>query len=147
MENEKEQLKEAVENQQKESFVQTFKDSKYIKVIRMVYYELLSMNVSFRSREKVEKTVLGKLSNTEVDRLPTKSVASWLIVESRNLNQMQVADAMMEGQHNVLHMDGTKYNFEEKGAFQVVTPSSSYTLSVEGMLSGEAECMILKWYV
>ena len=39
-------------------------------------------------------------------------------------------------------MDGTKYNFEEKGSFQVVTPSGAYTMSVESMLTGKAGCFI-----
>lgn len=142
LENENEKLKEEVENVLGKTFVQTFKDRKYTKEIRMVYYELLSMNLSVRNCEKVIRAVLEKLTNIEVDRLPTKSVASRLMVESRILAQMQVADAMIEGQHNVLHMDGTNYNFEEKGSFQVVTPSGSYTMSVEDMLSGEAECYL-----
>ena len=67
----------------------------------MLYYEMLSMNLSVCNCNKVVRRVFGKLSNTEVNRLPTKSVANWLMVESRILAQMQVADAMIDGQHNV----------------------------------------------
>eukprot|EP00794_Sanderia_malayensis_P002877 gene2877-3328_t len=142
LENENEKLKEEIEGMLEKDYIQTFKDGKFTKEIRMVYYDLLSMNLSVRNCEKVIRCVLEKLGNTVVDKLPSKSVASRLMVESRVLAQMQVADAMLEGSHNVLHMDGTKYNFEEKGSFQVVTPSGAYTMSVEDMLSGEAECYL-----
>ena len=142
LENENEKLKEEIEGMLEKDYIQTFKDGKFTKEIRMVYYDLLSMNLSVRNCEKVIRCVLEKLGNTVVDKLPSKSVASRLMVESRVLAQMQVADAMLEGSHNVLHMDGTKYNFEEKGSFQIVTPSGAYTMLVEDMLSGEAECYL-----
>ena len=37
-----------------------------------------------------------------------------------------------------MHVDGTKYNFEEIGSYQVNTSSGSYTIAIEDMFSGEA---------
>ena len=79
----------------------------------MVYYDLLSMNVNIDNCKRVVKTVLETLTNRQIDRLPQKSVAATMMVEARLLAQMQASEAMLQGDCNVLHTDGTKLRFEE----------------------------------
>ena len=62
------------------------------------------------------------------------------MVESHMLALMQAGEAIAESEPNVLHLDGTKLNFEEIGSFQVVTDSGAYTFGIEDMMSGEAQC-------
>ena len=133
-------LKDEIDELLNRDYVQTFQNGRYTKEVRQVYYELLSMNVGVRNCEKVVRTVLEKLGKRGIDRLPTKSVASMMMVESRLLAQIQTTEAMLSGDRNALHLDGTKLRFEELGSFQVVTESGSYSMSVEDMLSGEGEC-------
>ena len=46
LENENEESREELDNLMNQDFVENFKDGKYSKEIRMVYFDLLSMNVS-----------------------------------------------------------------------------------------------------
>ena len=48
----------------------------------------------------------------------------------------------MQGDSNVLHLNRTKLNSEELGSFQMVTPNGSYTMSIEDMLTRQAECYL-----
>ena len=89
LENENEVLREELDNLMNQDFVKNFKDEKYSKEIRMVYFDLLSMNISVRNCEKVIPSVLERLGNIEVGSLPSKSVASRMMVEARILSQRQ----------------------------------------------------------
>ena len=142
LENENEELREQLEELMEEQNIKFFHDGKYSKEIRLVYYDLLSLNVSVKNCEKVIKTVLERLANKNIDRLPRKSLGSMMMVEARLLSQMRVAEEMIQSDKNVLHLDGTKLKFEEKGSFQVVTESGSYSLAIEDMESGEANCYL-----
>ena len=125
---ENDQLNEQIDELMAERDVQLFEDGKYKKEVRMVYYDLLGMNVSIDNCHKVVKTVLEKLANIQVDRLPKKSLASMMMVEARLLAQVTATEAMLEGERNVLYTDGTKLRFEELSSFQVTTESGSYSL-------------------
>ena len=137
---ENDKLNEQIDELMTERDVQLFEDGKYKKEVRMVYYDLLGMNVSIDNCHKVVKTVLEKLANIQVDRLPKKSLASMMMVETRILAQMRATEAMLEGERNVLHTDGTKLRFEELSSFQVTTESGSYSLGMDDLLSGSALC-------
>ena len=96
------------------------------------------MNVSIHNCEKVVQSVLERLADLKIDRLPKKSVASVMMVEGRMLALMQAGQAITESSNNVLHLDGTKLNFVENGSFQVVTESGAYgayTFGIEDMIS------------
>nr|XP_047132169.1 uncharacterized protein LOC124811083 isoform X1 [Hydra vulgaris] len=71
--------------------------------------------------------------------LPKKSLASEFFSEMNLLAKAQVREAMLNSTNNVLHTDGTKYNFREVGSFQVTTSSGNYTFGIEDMFSGEAQ--------
>ena len=77
--------------------------------------------------------------NVDLDKVPQKSLAATMLVEIEALSKMQVFEEIEKGDQNILHIDGTKYNFEEIGGFQVSTGSGSYTLGLENMRSGEAQ--------
>ena len=62
------------------------------------------------------------------------------MVGARFLAQMRATEAMLEGEQNVLHTDGTKLRFEELSSFQVTTESGSYSLDMDDLLSGSALC-------
>ena len=77
--------------------------------------------------------------NVDLDKVPQKSLAATMLVEIEALSKMQVFEEIEKGDQNILHIDGTKYNFEEIGGFQVSTGSGPYTLVLENMCSGEAQ--------
>ena len=82
--------------------------------------------------------MLEKLSNKTASRLPGKSTAATMMVEAQLISKMQVREAMLNSEDNVLHTDGTKYKFKEIGSYQVNTTSGAYTMGIEEMSSGEA---------
>ena len=141
LENENSELVEEVNDFLNQKEIKTFCNGKYTDELRMIYYELMSMNVSVHNCGNVIRSVLKRLGNLNVGHLPKKSAASIMMVESCMLALMQAGEAIAESESNVLHLDGTKLNFEEIGSFQVVTDSGAYTFGIEDMMSGEAQ-----WY-
>lgn len=95
--------------------------------------------MSVNNVESVIRTVLDKLVGISCRELPKKSLAAELFSEMNLLSKAQVREAMLASDSNVLHMDGTKYNFKEVGSFQVSTSSGSYTLGIEDMCNGQAQ--------
>ncbi|XP_065647057.1 uncharacterized protein LOC136076955 [Hydra vulgaris] len=137
-ENLTEELKERVDIFEK-NVVEVFEGGKYNDEIRSVYYNLLSKNVSVNNVESVIRTVLQKMVGISCGALPKKSLAAEFFSEMNLLSKAQVREAMLNSTNNVLHTDGTKYNFREVGSFQVTTLSGSYTFGIEDMFSGEAQ--------
>ena len=62
-----------------------------------------------------------------------------MFAEMETLSKIHVWEELLEGQKNVLNTDGTKYNFEEEGGFQISTGSGSFTSGIEPVSSGEAD--------
>ena len=54
--------------------IQTFHDGKYMDHIRLTIMELLSMNVSINKVNDVIRTVIKRLTNKEIDKLPSKGL-------------------------------------------------------------------------
>ena len=121
------------------NYICTFKNGKYTDEIRSVYYEMLQINVSVARCGQLLKTILKKMVNVDLDKVPQKSLAATMLVEIEALSKMQVFEETEKGDQNILHIHGTKYTFEEIGGFQVSTGSGSYTLDLENMPSGEAQ--------
>ena len=110
--------------------VVTFQDGKYCDV-REVVMKLLSLNVGVNKVDDVIKVVLRKLAKKEVTRLPSTGTKCRLMQEALLVAQLQVAEAMTEGEHllgNCLHGDGTSKYSRHYQNFQVTT-SSGRTLS------------------
>nr|XP_047138638.1 uncharacterized protein LOC124805782 [Hydra vulgaris] len=137
-ENLTEELKERVDIFEK-NVIDVYEGGRYNDEIRSVYYDLLSKNVSVNNVESVIRTVLQKMAGISCGTLPRKSLASEFFSEMNLLAKAQVREAMLNSTNNVLHTDGTKYNFREVGSFQVTTSSGSYTFGIEDMFSGEAQ--------
>ena len=75
--------------------------------------------------------------NVDLDKVPPKSLAATMLVQVEALSKMQVFEEIEKGDQNILHIDGTKCNFEEIGGFQVSTGSGSYKLGLKNMHSGK----------
>ena len=86
---------------------------------------MLPRNVSVDKCGDLFKVILKKVAQIDV--------------EIETLSKIHVLEEPLNGQKNVLHTDGTKYNFEEVGGFQISTGSGSFTLGIEPMPSGEAD--------
>ena len=71
--------------------------------------------------------------NVDLDNVPQKSLAATMLVEIESFSKMQVFEEIEKGDQNFLHRDGTTYNFEEIGGFQVSTVSGSYSLGLGNM--------------
>ena len=83
------------------------------------------------------KAIFKKMIYVDLDKVPQKSLAAAMLVEIEALSKMQVFEETEKGDQNILHIDGTKYNFEEIGGFQVRT--GSYKLGLESMHSRETQ--------
>ncbi|XP_065671383.1 uncharacterized protein LOC136089337 [Hydra vulgaris] len=137
-ENLTEELKERV-NIFEKNVIEVFEGGKYNDEIRSVYYNLLSKNASVNNVESVIRTVLQKMVGISCGALPKKSLAAEFFSEMNLLSKAQVREAILNSTNNVLHTDGTKYNFREVGSFQVTRSSGSYTFGIEDMFSEEAQ--------
>ena len=98
---------------------------------------MLPRNVSVDKCGDLFKVILKKVAQIDVDKVPRKCLAAKFFVEIETLSKIHVLEEPLNGQKNVLHTDGTKYNFEEVGGFQISTGSGSFTLGIEP--SGEAD--------
>ena len=121
------------------NIIQTFKNGKYTEEICQVYYEMLRRNVSVDKCGDLLKVILKEVAQINVDRVPQKSLAATMFAEMETLSKIHVQEELLKGQKNVLHTDGTKYNFEEVVGFQISTGSGSFTLGIEPMRSGEVD--------
>ena len=83
------------------------------------------------------KAIFKKMIYVDLDKVPQKSLAAAMLVEIEALSKMQVFEETEKGDQNILHIDGTKYNFEEIGGFQVRT--GSHKLGLESMHSRETQ--------
>ena len=97
------------------NIIETFKDGKYTDEIHQVYYEMLHTNVSVDKCGDLLKVILKKVAQIDADRIPRKSLAAAMFSEMETLSRIHVQEELSKGQKNVLHTDGTKYNFEEVG--------------------------------
>ena len=98
---------------------------------------MLRRNVSVNKCGDLFKVILKKVAQIDVDKVPRKCLAATNFVEMETLSMIHVWEEPLNGQKKVLHTDGTKYNFEEVGGFQISTGSGSFTLGIEP--SGEAD--------
>ena len=121
----------------------TFQDGRYCDEVREVIMDLLSMDVSMNQVNNVIKTVLKKLANKSVSRLPSMGLKSRLLLEARWLAKCQVAAAMETDtinpdEGNCLHGDGTTKYHRKYQNFQISTKSGrSYTIGMTEMAGGD----------
>ena len=79
------------------------------------------------------KTVLKNIVNIDLNNVPQKSLGATMLVEIEAFSKMQVFEEIEKSDQNILHIDGTTYNFEEIGGFQVSTGFGSYSLGLGNM--------------
>ena len=107
-----------------------YKDNKYTDDLRLCIMELLSYNVGILKIELVLKSVF-KLLNVTYDRLPKHSTINDILIESRSLSHLQLAEALNTMSNNTLHSDGTtKFNHKYQ-SYQVVTEVGSLSLGLQ----------------
>ena len=80
-----------------DDIIQTFQDGKYTDHVRLCIMELLSMNFSLNKVNEVIEAVLKRLAKKDIDKLPSKSLKSQLLIEARQLADIQVGEAMLKG--------------------------------------------------
>ena len=133
LERENMELNQLIELVNDEEIV-TFENGKYTDGVRETIMELLALNVSMNKVNNVIRTVVKKLTNKAIGRLPANAVKSRILVEARHLAQVHVAEAMLDGgvsgeNGNCLHGDGTSKFHKHYQNFQI-TLASGRTLSL-----------------
>ena len=127
----KELHKENAELVNKSSYhMEFYSENKYIDSLRMCIMELLSYNVGILKIEPVLQSVF-KLLNITYDRLPKRTAINEMLVESRSLAHLQLAEALTITSDNTLHSDGTTKFGHKYQSYQVTTEEGSLTLGLQ----------------
>ena len=107
-----------------------FEGGKFTDSIRMCIMELLSYNVGILNIEPILKSVL-RMAGLEYDRLPKHTTINEMLIESRSLAQMQLAETLLQAPNTTLHSDGTtKFGHKYMG-YQVSTTGGSLSLGLQ----------------
>ena len=132
--------------------IQTFQDGKYTDDVRLCIMELLSMNVSLNKVNEVIKAVLKRLAKKDIDKLPSKSLKSQLLIEARHLADIQVGEAMLKGVYltsvlgNTLHGDGTTKYHRHYQNFQINTVDNiPLSVGLLEIVDQDAETILASW--
>ena len=107
---------------------------------------LTECNVSIRKLPFVIETVLGKLADTKVTRLPSTAFLSRIYSEAKLIASKQVAEAMLAGADptdqvgNVLHQDATtKYHAHYEGMQVTLKDERNMSMGLENLAGGSGE--------
>ena len=117
-------------NQLQASKITTYEDGKYTDDVRICVMELLSRNVGIKQVEPVIRAVM-KLCKLKCDRLPQHTAIDDMLIESRSLCQIQLAEALTDSTYNTLHSDGTSKFGHKYTGFQVSTLEGSLSLGLQ----------------
>ena len=108
----------------------TFEDGKYTDDTRICIMELLSKNVGIMQIEPVVRSVL-KLCKIDCERFLKHTQINEMLIESRSLAHIQLADVLTTTEYNTLHTDGTSKFGHRYTSFQVTTTESTYSLGMQ----------------
>ena len=108
--------------------------------------ELLSHNVGILNVVPVIQSVLH-MAGLEYDRLPKHTAINEMIVESRSLAQMQVAETLLQAPNATLHTDGTSKFGHKYMSYQVSTTEGSLTLGIQVNTSRVAHSILLSLHL
>ena len=132
--------------------IQTFHDGKYNDNIRLCIMELLSMNVSVNKVNEVIQTVIKRLTDKVIDRLPSKGLRCQLLIEARHLADIQVGQAMLQNLDlnsvlgNTLHGNGTTKYHRHFQNFQVSsTDGKTLSAGLIETVNQDAESILQCW--
>ena len=79
-----------------------------------------------------------KLAGIECERLPQHTCS--ILAEAHAVAQRQLTETLtQEGQHNVLHTDGTSKFGHKYAGYQIATEQDTYTLGIWETASGSAQ--------
>lgn len=109
--------------------LETYKDGKYTDEVRICVMELSSRNVGIMQIEPVVRSVL-KLCKVDCERFPKHTQINEMILESRSLAHVQLADILTSTEYNTLHTDGTSKFGHKYTSFQATT-EGSYSLGMQ----------------
>ncbi|XP_072177862.1 uncharacterized protein [Diadema setosum] len=101
--------------------------------VRAVYQDLLAKySVSTRNCEGVVRTVLGGLTDLDVEniKLPKKTTATEMLYEGRKLSQIQVARVLQEEENTTLSSDATTKFGHHYSAFDIYKGSDGGSSSM-----------------
>ena len=139
LENKSEMMRVQLEEILNEREISTFEGGQYRDEVREVCYSLLARGVSTRDMESIIRTILKKLGNVDVGKLPKKSVVSNMMIEYDQLAKIQVGNTILTGTNNTLHLDGTRKRFNEYSSFQVTTgDGQGLSMGFKDMPAGSA---------
>ena len=81
-----------------------------------------------------------KLAGIECERLPQHTAINNILAEAHAVAQLQLTETLtQEGQHNVLHTDGTSKFGHKYASYQIATEQDTYTLGIRETASGSAQ--------
>ena len=123
------QLLDNIKSLEKRKVV-TFMDGKYTEDVRLCVMDLLSRNVGIRQVEPVVQSVL-RLCKMDCDRFPQHTQINEMLIESRSLAHVQLADVLTGSDSNTLHSDGTSKFGHKYTSFQVTTTEGSFSLGMQ----------------
>ena len=139
LENENEMMRVQLEEILNEREISTFEGGRYRDEVREVCYSLLARGVSTRDMESIIRTVLKKLGNVNIGKLPKKSVVSNMMIECDQLAKIQVGNTILTGTNNTLHLEGTRKRFNTYSSFQVTTgDGQGLSMGFKDMPAGSA---------
>lgn len=92
--------------------------------------ELLSYNVGILNVVPIIQSVLH-MAGLEYDRLPKHTTINEMIIESRSLAQMQVAEALLQAPNATLHSDGTSKFGHKYMSYQVSTTEETLSIGLQ----------------
>lgn len=98
--------------------------------MRVCIMDILSRNVGIKQVEPVIRAVL-RLVGMECDHLPKHTIISEMLLESRALSQVQLAETLANTEYNTLHSDGTTKFGQKYCGYQVSTAETSLTLGLQ----------------
>ena len=85
LENENSKLVEEINDFLHQKEFKTFCNGNYTDEVQMLYYKLMSMNVSIHNCGKMIRSVLKRLSNLNIGRLPKKECCKYYDGRERNV--------------------------------------------------------------
>ena len=107
-----------------------YNEGKYSDNLRVCIMELLTSNVGILKIEPVLRSVF-KLLNVERDKLPRHTTINEILIESRSLAHMQIAETLTTAANNCLHSDGTTKFGHKYQSYQVTTKDGPLTLGLQ----------------
>ena len=123
--------------------VKLYTENKYTDDLRLCIMELLSYNIGILKIEPVLKSVF-KLLDVTYDRLPKHSTINEILIESRSLSHLQLAEILNTTSNNTLHSDGTtKFNHKYL-SYQVATEEGSLTLGLQVLECSSSTSIVFK---